>query len=100
MQLGQNKHKQLKACLSFWIFKFSIERYKQTFDVTLEELGQDAIRGQLVEHTAEELFGYTCYIPRDQHTVKHNMKNGCVGQSIIKLIYKHSEYLSTTVWHI
>lgn len=43
---------------------------EQTFDVTLEELGQDAIRGQLVEHTAEELLRYTCYIPWDQHTAK------------------------------
>lgn len=48
---------------------------EQTFDVTLEELGQDAIRGQLVKHTAKELLGYTCYIPWDQHTAKHHRDN-------------------------
>lgn len=63
------------------IFEFSSQWYEQTFDVTLEELGQDAIRGQLVKHTAEELLGYTCYIPWDQHTAKHHRENGCVGQA-------------------
>lgn len=38
-----------------------------TFNVTLEELWQDAVGSQLVKHAAEELLGYTCYIPWDQH---------------------------------
>lgn len=54
------------------IFEFNSKWYEQTFDVTLEELGQDAVRGQLVKHTAEELLGYTCHIPWDQHTAKHH----------------------------
>lgn len=48
-----------------------IQLYEQTFDVTLEELGQDSIRRQLVKHTAEELLCYTRYVPRDQHTAKN-----------------------------
>lgn len=43
---------------------------EQTFDVTLEELGQDAIGSQLVKHAAEELLGHPCNVPRDQHTAK------------------------------
>lgn len=43
--------------------------HEQTFNVTLEELGQDAIGSQLVKHAAEELLGYPCNIPWDQHTV-------------------------------
>lgn len=55
---------------------------EQTFDVALEQLGQDAIRGQLVKHAAEELLGYTCYIPWDQHTAKHHRENGSAGQAV------------------
>lgn len=42
--------------------------HRQTFDVALEELGQDAIGSQLVKHAAEELLGYPCNVPWDQHT--------------------------------
>lgn len=45
---------------------------KQTFDVALKKLGQDAIGGQLVKHTAQELLGYTCHIAWYQHTAKQN----------------------------
>lgn len=48
------------------------ERLEQTFDVALEELGQDAVGGQLVKHTAQELLGHTCHIPRDQHAATHH----------------------------
>lgn len=41
--------------------------YELTFDVALEELGQDAIGGQLMEHTAEELLSHTCCVARNQH---------------------------------
>lgn len=48
-------------------------RHEQTFDITLEELGQDAIGSQLVKHAAEELLGYPCNIPWDQHTAIKRM---------------------------
>lgn len=70
-------------------------QYGQTFDVTLEELRKDAIRGQLVKHTAQELLGYPCHIPWDQHTAIHQRKNvdrWSHFTSLIKLIYRHDEY--------
>lgn len=48
--------------------------YEQTFNVALEELGQDAIGSQLVKHAAEELLGYPCNIPWNQHTTKQHKK--------------------------
>lgn len=69
------------------MFEVSHQWYEQTFDVTLEELGQDAIRGQLVKHAAEELLGYTCYIPWDQHAAKHHRENGSIGQAVSLHIY-------------
>lgn len=38
-----------------------------TFNIALEELGENAIRSQLMENTAEELLGHTCSISRDHH---------------------------------
>lgn len=73
-----------------------------TFNVTLEELGQDAVGSQLVKHAAEELLGYACYIPWDQHAAdkkifkKHSRRgewSSHTHTSIIKLIYKHKEYV-------
>lgn len=48
-----------------------------TLNVALEELWEDAIWGQLVEHAAEELLCDTCDIPWDQHAAKHKDKD-CV----------------------
>lgn len=46
----------------------------QTFNVALEELGQDAVGSQLVKHAAEKLLGYACYIPWDQHAADQEVK--------------------------
>lgn len=52
-----------------------------TFNVTLEELGQDAVGSQLVKHAAEELLGYACYIPWDQHAAdKKIFKKNIAGE--------------------
>lgn len=55
--------------------RFVSSSNQQTFDVTLEQLGQDSVRCQLVEHAAQKLFGYTCYIPWNQHAAKHHRAN-------------------------
>lgn len=68
-------------------FKLNFQVFKQTFYVALEELGQDAVRSQLVKHTAQELLGYTCYIPWDQHTAGHRRENGCVRRAVTLDIY-------------
>lgn len=40
-----------------------------TFDSTLEELREDAVGGQLMEDTAQELLGHTRRIAWDHHAV-------------------------------
>lgn len=62
--------------------------YEQTFNVTLEELGQDAIGGQLMKNAAEELLCYSCNIPWDQHTAKHQRTTTVDSQSHSMTVYK------------
>lgn len=83
--------------------------HKQTFNVTLEELGQDAIGGKLVKHAAEELFGYPCNIPWDQHTAKKHKKNDNAGQAVafhacagyvsVSALGSHTSRLDRRNWH-
>lgn len=94
----------LASCLIWVIFKkktIKKKEKKQTFDVTLEELRQDTIWGQLVKHTAEELLGHTCYISWDQHTAKHHMEHVRVSHaSHILINYKRCRYLNLFVWRL
>lgn len=67
----ENTHNIVTALL---VCLRTVDRWhEQTFDVTLEELGQDAIGSQLVKHAAEELLGNPCNIPWDQHTAIKGM---------------------------
>lgn len=74
-KLPSAKGKYTQRCTALcWCVLRTVDSWReQTFDVTLEELGQDAIGSQLVKHAAEELFGYPCNIPWDQHTAIKRM---------------------------
>lgn len=61
-----------------------------TFNIALEELGENAIRSQLMENTAEELLGHTCSISRDHHAEmkgKEEERNCLVDETFLKADY-------------
>lgn len=57
-----------------------------TFNNALEELREDAIGSQLMEHTTEELLGHTCSISRDHHAEmkgKEKKKKNCTADETL-----------------
>jgi len=63
-----------------------------TFNIALEELGEDAIGSQLMEHTTEELLSHTCSISRDHHAEVKGRKR---RNKEIALQMKHFSKMNT-----